>query len=236
MLKKLLRANWHLKSTTLILILAAFFTLSYNYYFFSTVVARLNLFSPMDIFLGISLVLCLIATMNLLLNFLFWPYVYKPIFCLLIIIASITSYFTTFDHISFSPGMISDIINGTTGEASELISTPLVLWVLCLGVLPAILLLKTQIQLQPWGKEVVYRVTSFLISLAVILSLLIPLLGTYQKLASPRAFFKYNFNPVNFIQGSIIVLQNYENSKMPFKHIGVDAHKAPSWAIVTRKL
>jgi lipid A ethanolaminephosphotransferase len=232
MLKKLLQPQWQLKSTTLILILAAFFTLSYNYYFFSTVVTKLNLYSPLDIFLGISLLLCLIAGLNLLFNCLFWPYMYKPIFCLLIIMASITSYFTTFDHIQFTQGMMANVFNTNAGEASELISTSLVLWVLILGILPSILLLKTRVRVQPWGKAVVYRVASCFISLIIALGVFLPLQGKYLPLiiAPGNCTIKYTFAPTNFIQAGIAEIKVLLASNMPFKHIGMDAHKAPKWA------
>ncbi|HDR2325918.1 TPA: DUF1705 domain-containing protein, partial [Enterobacter kobei] len=107
------------------------------------------------------------------LNFVFMPfsvrYLLKPFFALLLVTGSVVSYATLKYKVMFDQSMIENILETNPQEAHAYLNGSLVLWLVFMGILPAILLFLIKIEYaDKWYKGVAHRLLSMLASLILI--------------------------------------------------------------------
>lgn len=215
--------QWQTGSVKLILLVSLYFLLIFNFPFLRTV---FQLYQPtggaQDYFVY-TVPIVLFALLNLIFNILTLPWLHKIIIPLLIIIAAAISYNSLFFNVYFNRDMLDNVLQTNAAEASRLISPSYLAWLVFLGVLPALVYLRTKIVYQVWWKELGKRLISIVCSLAVVASVAA---FSYQDYAS---FFRNNLTlkhlivPSNFMAASISKIKRLRAAQMPYQALGKDA-------------
>ncbi len=115
----------------------------------------------------------LVLVFNCLLSLLSFRPVHKPLLIVVIGIAAIANYYMGSYRIVINGQMITNLLETDFREASEQLSWALFRHVMLLGVLPAGLLMLTQIRYRPWRRELLVRSGVVAVSLALLAVLLL---------------------------------------------------------------
>ena len=215
--------KWILSSFWLNVILSLYFTLVFNYAFYREIL-HLHPFSgkPEDYFL-ITIPFVLFFALNIVFNLLSLPLLHKIIIPALLIISAAISYNSVFFNVYFDRDMLTNVLQTTVAESSRMLTLSYVAWIICLGVIPALLYLFTKIAYQVWWKELTLR-------FAVIAVFALGIVGVgsvyYQDYA---AFFRNHkalphlIYPSNFVAATVSKIKHYYRDNMPFTPLGLDA-------------
>ena len=178
-----------------------------------------------------GLALWIVAALTALLSLLAWPRLFKPVAMLLLLAAAMSSYFMLQYNVVIDATMMANVLNTDAREVRDLLSWPLGLCLLLIGLLPAVWLLRQDIVRRPlWSQA--WR--NLLSSLAALVLLALVTLAVYQDLASLMRNHKevrYLVNPLNVLYGSGKILANQlPRARRSLQAIGEDVRPGPSYA------
>ncbi len=125
----------------------------------------------------VAVFIALVTLFSLLLSFFASKYVFKPIVILILILASVISFFMDSYGVIVDVSMIQNIIETDTKEATELLSFSLAGHVVLVGLLPALFIYRTDIQYHSFFKELGTR----LMMIVIISMILGGVVFTYYK-------------------------------------------------------
>ncbi|MDR2195674.1 MAG: phosphoethanolamine--lipid A transferase, partial [Gallionellaceae bacterium] len=195
-----------LSVTRLILISAFFFTVFYNLAFFRNSHEIYGVSPGGWAFLG-SLAVFLFAVTALLLSLLCFRYTTKPVLIFLALGAAAANYFMYRFNIVVDTTMLTNMAKTDTREVADLMSVGFVVQFLLLGVLPAILILRTNIQWQRTGIEIKSRLKLIGGALLLMVLCLAPFTSYYTSFAREHKLLRYYANPVTFVYSGIKFLK-----------------------------
>lgn len=214
-------------STWLIAVLSLYFTVVLNYPFFAKVL-KLNPFTGTnaDLFLY-TMPIVMFFLLNAIFQILVVPFVHKVLIPLFLVISAAISYQEIFLNIYFDKEMLTNVLQSNMTEGSRLITPTYILWIIGLGVVPALLYLITKVQYRKWYKEIGMRLA--MIALSVIIIGMIGK-GFYQDYSS---FFRNNKSithlllPSNFVGASISKYKLWREENIPYstQDLGVKQDK-----------
>ena len=210
------RPQLRCSSTWLIAVLSLYFTVVLNYPFFAQVL-KLNPFTGTnaDLFLY-TMPIVMFFLLNAIFQILAVPFVHKVLIPLFLVISAAISYQEIFLNIYFDKEMLTNVLQSNMAEGSRLITPTYILWIIGLGVVPALLYLITKVQYRKWYKEIGMRLA--MIALSVIIVGMIGK-GFYQDYAS---FFRNNKSttdlllPSNFVGASISKYKLWREENIPY--------------------
>ncbi|OLQ92445.1 phosphoethanolamine transferase [Vibrio panuliri] len=189
-----------------------------------------HIFSQMEtVKLGfiISIPIFFWAALNLIFTLFSWPYLTKPFFSILLILSALVSYAGFNYGTIFDTNMITNIMQTDSGEASAYLSVYSVVWLLVLGVLPAIGLMSVPIKAQSWLKLIGLKLVSILISVLVIVAIAGLYFQDYASVGRNNSYLKHVIIPTQFVGATVkYVKQTYFNTPIVYKNIGLDAHQS----------
>ena len=165
------------------------------------------------------------------LNFVFIPfsvrYLLKPFFALLFITGSIVSYASLKYKVVFDQSMIENIIETTPQEAYSYLNVPLLLWLMFMGIIPAILLFLIKIEYtDKWYKGLAHRLLSMFVSLVLIAGVAALYYQDYASIGRNNHTLRKEIIPANYVYSIFhYVKDTYFNTKMPFRALGDDAKR-----------
>ena len=117
----------------------------------------------------VSIPIVLVAALNFVLMPFSIRYFVKPFFAFLFITGSMASYAMIKYRVIFDRDMVQNVLETNSGEASSYLNFNSVLWVLLIGVLPAVLIFLIKIEYpQRWYKGLFVRAASMAASLAIV--------------------------------------------------------------------
>lgn len=147
----------HADVTILNIIVAIFLVFCANSAFWKTLAVKMgaSATSQWGFFLAVGIALCMLF--NILVSLLSFRPAYKPLLIAIIVISSLVSYFMGSYGVVVDKKMIVSVLETDFHEASALMTWPLLLHVLILGLVPSTLLTLTQVRFRPWKKELVIR-------------------------------------------------------------------------------
>ena len=149
---------WHLQSWQAALIFSAVAVLFYNPNFFSAVlsVEYISFWQKLAMLVEQGVLLWL-AT-YLVFSWLIIPWLAKPLFIILFFGAALTDYFMSTYGIVIHAAMIQNLVETDTAEVMDLVSARLVLYLLILGLVPALLISRIQISYLSLPRELWSRI------------------------------------------------------------------------------
>lgn len=221
-LSRIFLRKFSLSSTALIALVSLYFTVVLNYPFYKTVL-KLHPFtgSPEDYFL-FTVPFFVFFTLNAAFQIIALPILHKVIIPLFLVIASAISYQEIFFGIYFDSDQLNNVLQTSVAESSRLITLPYLLWIFFLGVVPALLYLRTTVNYRRWYKEIFARVAMVLLSAAVITGIGKFYYKEYAAFSRNNKEIAHLILPSNFIGAGIkIVKKNYQMN-LPFTEIGLD--------------
>lgn len=210
---------------TLTLLLAGYFTLIPNLPILLHFQQILTALGEYKLGFVISIPLLLFAA----LNFVFTPFsikgLFKPFFCVLLIVSAFASYAMLKYRVVFDKGMIENILETDSAEAGAYLNLSVVAWIVLTGVLPALLLARTRIV---YAHNAVMRLgirlVSMLISLLVVALIAALYYQDYASIGRNNRTLNLEIVPTNYLYSSVqYVRKRYFTEPIPFRKIGDDA-------------
>ena len=207
----------------LIVIMAIFFGLFSNQSFFLNVVKVYPL-TIHNIFFVISLFFILVSFIVIIFSLFSFKYTIKPMFIIVLLISSFTSYFMQTYNVVIDDGMIRNSLQTNLNESLDLFSIKLVLYVIFLGVIPSIYIYKQQIEFYTFRKEFFIRLKVIAVSLAVIIVLLLSFSKFYTSFFREHKPLRYYTNPTYWIYSiGNYIYKTSKNGPVVVKTIGENA-------------
>ncbi len=214
---------WRLSPTKLTVLLSAYFAFVLNWAFFRTVFQSYQPTGTAGDYFVYTVPLVLWALCYILLLLLSLPYVHKIIIPLLLILSAAVSYHSVFFNVYFDRHMLDNVLQTTPAESARMVSFSYVAWLLLLGVLPALLYVRTQCLYAVWWKEIAKRVMALGLSFVVILGVAAVYYQDYASFFRNHADIKHLIVPSNFITAGVSKLKRLRAENMPYAALGKDA-------------
>ncbi|AZE03646.1 phosphoethanolamine transferase [Pseudomonas chlororaphis] len=173
---------------------------------------------------------------NLILTWLAFRRVLKPVLVLLFMVSAGVAYFMNQYGVLIDAGMFRNFAETNATEVRDLLSLKLLVYILLLGVLPSWLLWKTPINYRRWHRELFSKLLVSFICAAAIGGVA---LANYQGLASlfrNHHELRLMIVPSNYVGASFGYLrEQVVSARQPFVKIGEDAQRNPTWKNHARK-
>jgi lipid A ethanolaminephosphotransferase len=215
---------------------AAFFVTVLNVAFWRQFSAAL---APLDVHAWLFIAATGVTALVLLSLFfsLFTPrYLFKPAITVFLLLTSAAAYFINEYGIVIDGEMIRNIANTNTGEAYDLLTGRLILYVVCLGILPALVLWALPISHRPFWQDLWFKTKAAALLLALMALMILPLTGTALSFFREHRMLLRVFAPLNYLSAVATYsrwhLGERGTAATPY---GEDAHKAAVWSGRTRK-
>lgn len=163
------------------------------------------------------------------LNFVFTPFTFrpllKPFFIVILPVSALASYAMFKYQIIFDRGMIENIVETQQSEASSYLNISVVIWFLLTGVLPAVLLLFTQVRYEKSAlRRLGVRLLSMVLSLLVIASVAGVYYKDYASVGRSNRTLNLEIVPTNYLYSAFQYYNHrYFTHTGPFQKIGDDA-------------
>jgi lipid A ethanolaminephosphotransferase len=178
----------------------------------------------------------ILAAFNILLTFVAFKRVLKPVLTLIFMTSAGVAYFMSQYGALIDTGMLRNFAQTNATEVRDLLSIKLFVYIFFWGVLPSWLLWKTPVSYRRWHRELLSKLLVSIASVAVIGGVA---LINYQGLSS---LFRNHHElrmmvvPSNYIGASAGYLrEQVVSARQPFVKIGEDAQKNPVWQVHGRK-
>jgi lipid A ethanolaminephosphotransferase len=183
-----------------------------------------------------AFIVMLLTAFNVVLTLLAFKRLLKPALIALFMVSAGVAYFINEYGVMIDSGMFRNFAETNVTEVQGLLSLKLVLYIVCLGFLPSLLLWQTPINFRRWPRELVSKV---LVTVACAAVMGAVALLNYQGLSS---LFRNHHElrlmvvPSNYIGAAVGYLhEQVVSAQQPFVAIGQDARRAEGWAAHSRK-
>ncbi|MBP5956967.1 phosphoethanolamine--lipid A transferase [Pseudomonas anatoliensis] len=166
------------------------------------------------------------AAFNIVLTFLAFRRVLKPVLTLMFLISAGVAYFMSQYGVLIDAGMLRNFAETNVTEVRDLLSFKLLAYIVFLGVLPSWLLWKVPVDYRRWHRELFSKVIVSFASVAVIGGVA---LANYQGLSSlfrNHHELRLMLVPSNYIGAAAGYLrEQVASAQQPFVKIGEDAQR-----------
>lgn len=217
----------NITSARLIIIISIFFVAFSNISFFSHVLEVYPVIRKNILFLT-SIAIVLTCAIVFFLSLICYRYTIKPILILLLFVSSLTSYFMDTYNVVIDSAMIQNIVKTNLNESLDLLSLKMVFYVFFLGIVPSILVYKTDIQYALAKREFIARLKLSLVSLGLIVAVILTFSNFYASFIRKYKPLRYYTNPVFYIYSTGKYMSSlFKGAALPLKQIGLDAKIQP---------
>ncbi len=217
------RGPWVLSQEALALLVALYLLLTANASFFR-VAAATGAFHGMR---GFGLAACLAVAITALNTFLLLlvmqRHTAKPVAIVLLMVTACAAFFMNHYTVYLDPDMLRNVLHTDARESGELLTPPLLFWVLLTGVVPSLLVARVQLRRRTLQRAVTIRVAALAGALLLAAG---ALLAAYQPMASlmrNHRDLRYLVTPGNYIVSLASALRG-ERDPRPRAAIGLQAH------------
>ncbi|MCR1837529.1 phosphoethanolamine transferase [Rodentibacter caecimuris] len=214
--------KFSLSSTAIIALVSLYFTLVLNYQFYQTVL-KLNPFtgSSEDYFL-FTVPFFVFFTLNAAFQLISLPILHKVVIPLLLVISAAISYQEIFFGIYFDSNQLNNVLQTNFAESSRMVTTSYLLWIFALGVIPAWLYIRTQVNYRRWYKEILIRLGMIVLSCVVVIIIGKFYYKDYAAFSRNNKEIVHLIVPSNFIGSTIQLVKKNYRTNLPFTEIGLD--------------
>lgn len=184
------------------LVVSLFFIIFYNVVFFEHVIALVDQssFRGLIFIANVSLVLWLLTA--IVISLVTLPYLAKPILSVLFIGGASVAYFMDAYGVVIHRLMIQSALETDYSETSDLINMNLVMYIVALGVLPSLLLLKIKLRFGNFNVEFWRKFKFIVAALIGCLALILSMSMDYASFFRNHKEIRQMANPLNFIYAS----------------------------------
>jgi lipid A ethanolaminephosphotransferase len=207
----------------LIIFIAIFFALFYNFSFFKNVLTTYS-FEGINIIYIFSIFIFLITSIVLFFTLFASRYTTKPILILTLVVSAFTAYFMDTYHIVIDDSMIRNTLQTNLSESSDLFSFKLVAYIFVLAILPSYFIYKTKIEYKSFKQEIFAKLKTLFLSLGIILIIVFSFSKFYTSFFREHKPLRYHVNPIYWIYSiGDYINKTMHSGPLVVKEIGKDA-------------
>ena len=209
--------------------LALYFVVIVNLPVYSALSDVLSKLDGVKIGFVISIPIFFLATFNFLFNLFSWPWLTKPFFALLILLSAAVSYAGFNYGTLFDSDMIANIVETDSSEAGSYFSLYSLVWMIGMGIIPALLLIITPIQKnKSFFNLILRKLTSMAISLVVIGTVAMMYYQDYASVGRNNSYLRQLIIPTQLVYSiGKYVHRTYLATPIIYREIGLDAKQTP---------
>jgi lipid A ethanolaminephosphotransferase len=201
-----------------------------NLAFFRNVMTRYTWTLGRVLFLG-SLAILLASLTMLLLTLLDARALRKPLLILVLLLSSITAYYMDRFNVVLDPGMIRNIVQTDRGEASDLITPTLLLYVLLLGLAPSFVVARIRVARPRLLRALRLKLSTIVVVVLVVALQLLAFNRAYASFFREHKRLRYYANPLTClysigkyltedVEGSRAVAPRGTDARIPADDVG----------------
>ncbi|GMO61930.1 MAG: phosphoethanolamine--lipid A transferase [Rickettsiales bacterium] len=220
-LKQIIKLKFNLTDNLLIFLISFHFAIILNLAIWSYSIDNLVIDSFSVLIFAISLPIVMFIVQYVCFNLLLFPYTFKPITIFLLLVSSATNYFMLKYKVYIDSGMIQNTFETNMGETLDLITFGLISYIFITGVIPSILLLKTNIIYTK--KQYIQRVKNVGIAFAVLFIFFLTSYKQYAMFGRNHKDVNRLINPGNYIQATTKYFKKKNVAKREFMYIDKEA-------------
>jgi len=212
----------------LIVIVSLFMALFANTAFFTSAAKAYQLDTENILFV-ISLFVFITGIFILTLSVLCQNFLIKPVLITFLLLSSLIAGFMNLYGVIIDYKMIDNVLETDLAEIRDLISTPLVLAVIFLGILPSVLIYFAKLTRPGWKEGAFSRLKLFGITACVMVALIFTFSAHYASLFRMQRALMAQINPTHAIFSlGKLVRHTIRSTSFPHMIVGADAriHKA----------
>lgn len=227
--------RWALSSIAVTLLLSLWFVVLCNSPFWGAVLQVQGGLSASNMAFTGSLFLLVTILINILLTLIAWPWVGRVLIGIVLVISSIVTYFTSAYGVMIDRVMIRNVFETDMSEAFELINPSLLLYLLLLGVLPLLLLIRVRIEFASWRRELTRKALVMLASGVAIAAIAFSFNEDYAALLRNHRELRQMLTPLNYFAALQGYAKEMDRASGPREIVGGDAVRSSSWPVSKRK-
>ncbi len=219
-----------LTSTRIVLLFCTYLLVVLNLAFWQDFKGIVIAMPQTDWWLLLTMPFFLLACLNFIMQWLFWPYLHKVVLPLILVAAAAIAYSMMFLGVYFNADMLLNTLQTHPGEARALITGKWLLWVGITGIVPALLYIRyVRVAYAPrWYRELGWRVLSLLGSVVVVALIAAVCYPHYASFFRNHKNIVHRINPSNLLAAGIKVGNQYYQAHQPLQAIGLDAKRNPA--------
>lgn len=224
-----LRQLLHCNSLGFILACALFFTVFQNLLFIHQAWSYITFDNVHSVFFAATMPIVIFCALNIIFSVLTIPFLRKPLVILLLLGSAAANYFMFSYGVVIDGNMMQNAFETNSQEATALLTPRMGLWLLLLGILPAVFVCFVRInKTRPWWYMLGLRAANVMLSVVVILLVAALFYKDYASLIRNNKSVVKMITPTNFVSGTIKYAQHrYFHKNLPLIKIGEDAHLGP---------
>ncbi len=224
-----------LTSTRLTVFVGLFFALGANTPFLSAVLAGRDPWLPTSWLFTLAMLVVLTAVHVLLLSVIVVRPLAKPLFAVLIVATAFATYYVQRFGIYLDPTMLRNVLKTDPAEASELFGWGMLPHLLLFAGLPLLVLWRVQLDRQPWGRALAWRLATIAGSAALLVGALLLVFQDFSAQMRNQKEVRYLITPANFIYSAVRVsVDSTHEAQAARSPIGLDARLDASWTARTK--
>ncbi len=213
-----------LSSSRLIVLVSLFLVLFGNLRFFQNVLAVFPLNADNIVYL-LSLAILSFSLTVILLSLVCFRYTIKPVLILVLLLSSSAAYFMDTYNVVIDHVMIDNILRTDTAEAFDLISLRQVLYLLLLGVIPALLIYRVKISDQGIKKSLLSRLLLMVTVVGLLVANIMMFGNFYASFFREHKPLRFYANPSYYIYSVGKYLgEAFKGNALAFTRLGTDAN------------
>ncbi len=197
-----MKLRFSIGAIPLSLLAALFFVVTGNQQFWSQSFGFFSPFNSQNLLMLFSLFSVTLSLMFFLLSLIAIPYLFRPVLTLVLLGNASAAYFMNGYGILIDRDMLQNVFETNPAEALELINLKLICYLLLLGVLPSLLLWRTQIRYGQWRSLLGRKLGVMALALAVIAANAWLFYQDYASFFRNKGEVRRLFTPANFIYGT----------------------------------
>jgi lipid A ethanolaminephosphotransferase len=183
-----------------------------------------------DIFFLLSILLSLIAAVNLIFSIFGFKYVFKAIAVLILITSSLMAFFMDSYGIMMDKNMLQNILETDSREVYELFSFKLLFYFFLFGLLPSFFVCRVKIRFRKIQKDVLLKLGIILTSAVFLGANAIVFYKDYASLSRNHRYLRFLINPSYFFYSLSEYTQDMlSQGKQPLAPLGKDATQTKPW-------
>lgn len=194
-----MKTKFSLSSTAFIAVISAYFSFMLNIKFWQFAFEIIEVSNLNVAFFTLSLPFFIYVPLFWFFSLIVLPRIGKPLVMILLVLSTASDYALQNLGIVINSDMIRNIIETNVREATDLITLHAVLYTAVVGIIPAILVYRTEIVFQPFKKELCKRLLYFLLGLLSILAIASVSYKEYASFGRNNRQARYYINTFNYI-------------------------------------
>ena len=214
--------SWQMNSTKFTLLLSCVFVIFYNAAFFHALMQVVEFNSIKGFLFGASVTILATIATALILSLVVLPHIAKPFVVFILIAAASATYFMNAYGIVIHSTMIQNTLETDSKEASALFNSTMAIYLVVLGLIPSIIVMRIKLQFGSFTQEVVQKFKLWGAAILSIAILVMCFSADYASFFRNHKNIRQMANPANFIYATLSYVSS-SNKTVIVKPIGEDA-------------